>query len=63
MPRKRFTEEQIVAALGQAEGGVKVSEVCRRMGVSEQSFAAKTNRLSDSPERECPASSSSARRR
>ena len=38
MPRKRFTKEQIVAALRQAKAGMKVSEVCRRMGVSEQSY-------------------------
>jgi len=35
---KRFTEEQIVFALRQAEGGTPVTEVCRKMGVSEQSF-------------------------
>ena len=36
--KKRFTEEQIVFALRQAEGGTPVIEVCRKMGVSEQSF-------------------------
>lgn len=36
--KKRFTEEQIAFALRQAEGGTPVSEVCRKMGVSEQSF-------------------------
>lgn len=38
MPKKHFTEEQIVAALRQAEAGMKVVDVCRKMGVSEQSF-------------------------
>ena len=38
MPRKRFSEEQIIATLRQAEAGMPVAEVCRRMGVSEQSF-------------------------
>lgn len=38
MPRKQFTEEQIIATLRQAEAGMPVGEVCRRMGVSEQSF-------------------------
>ena len=38
MKRKRFTEEQIAVALRQAEGGVPVGEICRRLGVSEVSF-------------------------
>ena len=38
MPKKQFSEEQIVAALRQAEAGMKVVDVCRKMGVSEQSF-------------------------
>jgi putative transposase len=38
MKRKRFTEEQIAYALRQAESGVPVAEVIRKMGVSEQSF-------------------------
>jgi len=36
--KKRFTEEQITFALRQVEGGTPVTEVCRKMGVSEQSF-------------------------
>jgi putative transposase len=38
MPRKGHTEEKIVYALRQVEGGKKVSEVCREMGVSAQAF-------------------------
>jgi len=38
MKRKRFTEEQIAFALRQAEGGTPVAEVCRKLGVSEQTF-------------------------
>jgi len=38
MSGKRHTEEQIVYALRQVEGGKKVSEVCREMGVSQQAF-------------------------
>ena len=34
MPRKGHSEEQIIYALRQIEGGKKVSEVCREMGVS-----------------------------
>ena len=38
MPRKGRTNEEIVAALRQAEGGDKVGDICRRLGVSEQTF-------------------------
>ena len=38
MPRKGHSEEHIVYALRQVEGGKKVSEVCREMGVSAQAF-------------------------
>ena len=36
MSRKGHSEEQIVYVLRQIEGGKKVSEVCREMGVSPQ---------------------------
>jgi putative transposase len=38
MKGKRFTEEQITYALHQAESGVPVAEICRKMQVTEQSF-------------------------
>ena len=38
MPRKGQSEEKIVYALRQVEGGKKVTEVCREMGVSPQAF-------------------------
>ena len=38
MPRKGRTNEEIIHALHQVEGGEKVTEVCRRLGVSEQTF-------------------------
>jgi putative transposase len=38
MPKKGHTEEQIVAALQQAESGEKVEEVCRRMGISQATY-------------------------
>lgn len=38
MSRKRFTPEQIIYALKQNENGKPAREVCRELGVSEQSF-------------------------
>ncbi len=38
MGKVKFTEEQVVAALRRAEGGTPVVEVCRKLGVSEQTF-------------------------
>jgi putative transposase len=36
--RKRFSVEQIVAVLKQAEVGLPVVEVCRQVGITEQTF-------------------------
>ena len=38
MKKSKFTEQQIVFALKQAETGVPVQEVCRKMGISEPTF-------------------------
>ena len=36
--RKRSSEERIIYALRQVEAGVKVGDVCRQLGVSEQTY-------------------------
>lgn len=38
MKKSRFTEEQIVFALKQAELGTPVPEVCRKPGISDATF-------------------------
>ena len=38
MKRSRYTNEQMAFALRQAESGTPVGEVCRKMGISEQTF-------------------------
>ncbi len=38
MPKKAFTEEQIAYTLRQVEAGTPVLEVCRKLGITEQTF-------------------------
>lgn len=38
MPRKRYTEEQIIAVLKEAEAGMKTQEICRKHGISDATF-------------------------
>ena len=38
MKRSRFSEEQIIGILKEAEGGSKVTELCRRHGISDATF-------------------------
>jgi putative transposase len=40
MKKSKFTEEQIAFALHQAETGVSVEEVCRKVGVFQATFYA-----------------------
>ncbi len=40
MKRSRFSEEQIVYAIRQAESGSPVGDLCRQLGVSEATFYA-----------------------
>ena len=36
--KKRFTEEQIIGVLKEADAGAKVAELCRKHGISDATF-------------------------
>ncbi len=38
MKGKRFSEEQIIGVLKEAQAGVKTADLCRRHGITEQTF-------------------------
>ena len=38
MARRRYTEEQIIGVLREAEAGAKVGELCRTHGISETTY-------------------------
>ena len=38
MARKRYTEEQIIGVLQEAEAGTKVAELCRKYGISDATY-------------------------
>jgi putative transposase len=38
MVRKRYTEEQIIAVLNEAEAGARTADLCRKHGVSDATF-------------------------
>jgi putative transposase len=47
MKRGRFTEEQIIAVLREAESGTPVKELCRRAGISTVTFYKWKNKYVD----------------
>ncbi len=38
MKNSRYTAEQVAFAMRQAESGTSVPEICRKMGIAEQTF-------------------------
>lgn len=38
MKKSRYKEEQIIAVLREVDAGAKLQDVCRRLGVSEQTY-------------------------
>ena len=38
MKKSRFTEEQIISILKEQDQGLKVAEICRKHGLSDQTF-------------------------
>ena len=46
MARKRYTEEQIVRILKESTAGAKTKDLCRKYGVSENTFYAWRNKFS-----------------
>ena len=64
MKRKRFTGEQIIGLLKDAEAGATSSELCRRHAINEQTFfrwKAKYGGLEVNEARRCARSSTRTR--
>ncbi len=38
MKGKRFTEEQIIGVLKEADGGTKIIDICRKYGISDATY-------------------------
>ena len=44
MPKKRYTEEQIIAVLKEADSGIKPKDVCRKYGIAYGTYYAWKNK-------------------
>jgi putative transposase len=38
MKRSKYTDEQIIGAIKQHEAGAKTQDICRKLGISDQTF-------------------------
>lgn len=38
MKRSKYSEEQIIGAIKQHEAGAKAQDICRKLGIAEQTF-------------------------
>lgn len=38
MKRSKYTDEQIINAIKQHEAGIKAQDICRKLGIAEQTF-------------------------
>ena len=45
MKKSKFTDQQIAFALKQAETGTPLEEVCRKLGISQQTFLSLEERV------------------
>lgn len=48
MKRGRFSEEQIIGILKEAEAGLKVADLCRKQGISDVTFSTAWKRSGES---------------
>jgi len=62
MKRALFSEEQIISILKEVEAGAKVSELCRRHGISDPTFYIWHNKYGGLEGPRCAAYANSRRR-